>query len=242
MAPPQRSAPPVVPVQATASSTEFSQAGQQLARLLQLVESFQNYTPQTARRGEWPAAMAGPARSNFSNLDASALAKSLRSFVQQSGLFYESNLAQWIKQKMPFESLLRQPQNQSQQPQRVLGLQLDMIHSGILKFELDIAPQVHFVGIFQPDIHPLIRSYYQQDKENNDTQEGEGWTSEIKLTLPMLGEFRAHIRLQGQLLYLQLQCQDRYVERLRSELSELRKRFTMHANVKLERLIVRGMK
>jgi len=244
---------PVAPVQATASTTEFSQAGQQIARLVQLIQSFQQQLPaqfsQGSQLGNQPGAqqMGGHIKLNApifpatTQLDALTLMGRLQTIVKDSGLFYEALLARWAAEKIPFMQVRQQPHNLGQfrasspQIQQILGQQLELLNSGMIRIDAELWPNAHLQWLVQPDVNPLVQRWRdEQRRKQGEEPEPPAWNSEIKLTLPNVGEIRAQMRLSQKRLTLQLQCAESLVESLQQATSRLTARLRLGAGVEID--------
>ncbi|WP_258807806.1 flagellar hook-length control protein FliK [Pseudidiomarina sp. CB1] len=236
-----RGAPPVVPVQATASTTEFSQAGQQFSRLLQIIEGLQQQLPsQTPGRAIRPTANQ-PIFPSSHVLSVASLADRLGSLTRNSGLFYEAFLSQWVKNKVPFEVVRQQPQNLAQNQQiKIASQQLEMISSGVVRFEFDVSPDIQLFGVIQPDVHPLVKRWQQEQAQPQEHDEANDWTTELRITFPILGTLRARLRMQEAQLSIELQCDEEWRDKLQAASEEFRARLMNAHGIKVSSLIVRG--
>lgn len=236
-----RGAPPVAPAQATASTTEFSQAGQQFSRLLQIIESLQQQLPsQTPGRAIRPTTNQ-PIFPSSHVLSVASLADRLASLTRNSGLFYEAFLSQWVNNKLPFEVIRQQPQNISQnQRLKVVSQQLEMISSGVVRIEFDISPDIQLFGAIQPDVHPLVKRWQQHQSSSPEHDEADDWTTELRISFPILGILRARLRMQTSKLSIELQCEEFWRDKLQAASDTFRDRLTNVHGVKVTSLIVRG--
>ena len=244
---------PVAPIQATASTTEFSQAGQQIARLVQLIQSFQQQLPaqfsQGSQLGNQPGAqqMGGHIKLNApifpatTQLDALTLMGRLQTIVKDSGLFYEALLARWAAEKIPFIQVRQQPHNLGQfranspQIQQILGQQLELLNSGMIRIDTELWANAHLQWLVQPDVNPLVQRWRdEQSRKQGEEPEPPAWNSEIKLTLPNVGEIRAQMRLSQKRLTMQLQCAEPLVESLQAATSRLLARLRLGAGVEID--------
>ncbi|MBR9908268.1 MAG: flagellar hook-length control protein FliK [Gammaproteobacteria bacterium] len=240
---------PVAPIQATASTTEFSQAGQQIARLVQLIQSFQQQLPAQFSQGTQPGTqqMGGHIKPNAplfpatTQLDALTLMGRLQTIVKDSGLFYEALLARWAAEKVPFMQVRQQPHNLGQfranspQIQQILGQQLELLNSGMIRVDTELWPNAHLQWLVQPDVNPLVQRWRdEQRRKQGEEPEPPAWNSELKLTLPNVGEIRAQMRLSQKRLTLQLQCAEPLVESLQAATSRLSARLRLGAGVEID--------
>lgn len=240
---------PVAPIQATASTTEFSQAGQQIARLIQLIQSFQQQLPQPMQSSQQH--MGGHIKPNAplfpasTQLDTLTLMGRLQTIVKDSGLFYEALLARWAAEKIPFMQVRQQPHNLGQfranspQIQRILGQQLELLNSGIIRIDTELWPQAHLQWLVQPDVNPLVQRWRdEQRRKQGEEPEPPAWTSELKLTLPQVGEIRAQMRLSQKHLTMQLQCAEPLVASLQEATTRLMARLRLGAGVEIDNIPV----
>ena len=236
---------PVTPIQATSSTTEFSQAGQQIARLVQLIQSLQQQIPQqgqaTTQQMGGHIKPAAPLFAASTQLDALTLMGRLQTIVKDSGLFYEALLARWAAEKIPFLQIRQQPHNLGQfrasspQIQQILGQQLELLNSGIIRIETELWPQAQLQWLVQPDVNPLVQRWRdEQRRKQGEDPEPPAWTSELKLSLPNVGEIRAQMRLSQKRLNLQLQCAEPLVASLQAATSRLTARLRLGAGVEID--------
>ncbi|KFZ30926.1 hypothetical protein IDSA_07590 [Pseudidiomarina salinarum] len=213
---------PVQQILPTATTTEFSQAGQQVARLIAIIQSLQQQIPSSnLPKGAAHVQGSQPLFPGAAELDAARLASRLGQAVRESGLFYENALSRWAADKLPLTNLLRHPQAQQSaaQNQSILGQQLELMQSGVLRLETEIWPQVILQMLVQPERNPLIKRW--RDQQEADDQEVPAWQSEFKLELPTLGELRAQLRIQSHNLELRLQCQPEHLDKVKAEVEAL---------------------
>lgn len=236
---------PVAPIQATSSTTEFSQAGQQIARLVQLIQALQQQLPQqgqaTTQQMGGHIKPEAPLFAASTQLDALTLMGRLQTIVKDSGLFYEALLARWAAEKIPFLQIRQQPHNLGQfrasspQIQQILGQQLELLNSGIIRIETELWPQTQLQWLVQPDVNPLVQRWRdEQRRKQGEEPEPPAWTSELKLTLPNVGEIRAQMRLSQKRLNLQLQCAEPLVASLQAATSRLTARLRLGAGVEID--------
>lgn len=244
---------PVAPVQATASTTEFSQAGQQVVRIMQLIQSFQQQLPaqfnSTAQSGSQflggHIRLDAPLFPGATQLDVLTLMGRLQTIVKDSGLFYEALLARWVANKVPFLTVRQQRHNlgpfraNSPQIQAILGQQLELLSSGIIHIDTELWPQAHLQWLIQPDVNPLVQRWRdEQRRKQGEEPEPPAWSSELKLTLPHVGEIRAQMRLSQKHLTMQLQCAEMLVDSLQSATARLIARLRLGAGVEIDSIPV----
>ncbi|PWW13753.1 MULTISPECIES: flagellar hook-length control protein FliK [Pseudidiomarina] len=231
---------PVAPIQAAATTTEFSQAGQQVARLLQLIDSWQQQLPPRGSQSAFiqTAGQLFPAQAT--NLNVAALVSKLQTLVKDSGVFYETLLARWAAQKAPINLLQQQPQNRTPSTiQSILGQQIDLLNSGMLRIETELWPQATLQWLVQPEVNPLVQRWRdEQRRQQGDEPEAAAWTSEIKLSLPALGVLRAKLRLGDQHLTMQVQCTESQVQLVRSQVDMLAQRLRQITGLQVDPIAV----
>ncbi|CAB0151064.1 hypothetical protein PSI9734_01480 [Pseudidiomarina piscicola] len=236
-----RGAAPVAPIQAAGSATQFSQAGQQLARLVQLVTSFQAELSSQSAAPRPGGVREAPFFSQRESIQIDALIKHLHGKTQLSGLFYEHALKRWTELQLPFSRIQQQPQNSASHLRNVLAKQqLEMVSSGLFRFEFNVSPELQLFGVVQPDIHPLVRRWRDQRSPSGEHEFDDGWTSEIELKMQTLGRLRARIRMQSERLHLELQTQDQWHALLEAAAPKLREGLFQRHQITLESLVVRG--
>lgn len=136
--------------------------------------------------------------------------------------------------------LMRQPQMQqpAAQNQPLLQQQLELVQHGVLRWDVEPWPHALLQLAVQVDPHPLIKRWRERN-ENAADVEIPTWSTQLKITLPQLGEVRASIRWQPQHLQLKLQVADDYVSALKSEVEILEKRLK-NLGIQLEPVVVAG--
>ncbi len=239
---------PITPVPAAASTatvTEFSQSGQQLARLLAQIQTFQQQLPNQAIASQHRITSEGTLFQQSSILNSAQIIGKLQSLVTNSGLFYESLLGRWAAQKLPLAQIQRQPQNLNPTPPRIqaiLGQQLELLNTGSMYIDVDLWPQASLQWLVQPNENPLVQRWREEQRQGEGDAEDNGWTSELKLTTPGFGELRAKIRIQDGKYSLHLQCAERFVEVLKQASKLLSDRITEGTGLIQKSLIIDSIK
>ena len=139
--------------------------------------------------------------------------------LSESGMFYESHLARWVKGDLSFESILREPQAQlgrerlsgasiaelggmSDEAARMAGKQLHLLEG---------APFV-WQGFAWPGqwMQWLVEERPPGSGEGDGEEDGNAaqWVTELSLTLPRMGSVHARIGLSGERLSLNLTVLD----------------------------------
>jgi hypothetical protein len=144
------------------------------------------------------------------------LAQALRASIEQSGLFYESHLAQWTLQQFPELALAREPQAQWS-----AAVARDDIPASALTRDSDAAPVVPAGGAERAPALPLLRQQLNLLESGQLAWAGElwpgqtadieiapdegspqggtpaAWRTRIALDLPALGHVELSLTLQG---------------------------------------------
>ncbi len=138
------------------------------------------------------------------------LPQRLRQVVRESGLFYESHLARWSRGELSLEGILREPQARlgraeqvttglpelRQMPEeaaRLAGRQLMMLEGGPFVWQGQVWPG-----------QPMQWLIEEHGEGQTEAEEGTRWQTELRLTLPRLGEVSAQLSLSALGLKLQL--------------------------------------
>jgi hypothetical protein len=156
------------------------------------------------------------------------LPQRLRQVVRESGLFYESHLARWSRGEFTLEDLLREPQARmgraeqaasglpelGQMPEeaaRLAGRQLLMLEGGPYVWQGQVWPG-----------QAMQWRIREGGEGRSGEEEGVGWQTELKLTLPRLGPVRAELSLTSQGLRLRLDAgSESALAEIRSALPQL---------------------
>ncbi|MEW5968217.1 MAG: flagellar hook-length control protein FliK [Pseudomonadota bacterium] len=135
------------------------------------------------------------------------LALALRTALVRSGLFYESHLADWAVGRDSLEGLMQEPQNRlALQPPAadpatkapnlahiMLSQQLQVLETPQFIWRGELWPGQTLEWMMRQDVEPERRNAAPSGGEDAAT----GWTSQLKLELPQLGELTVHIRLDA---------------------------------------------
>ncbi|NTV95758.1 MAG: hypothetical protein HGA75_10115 [Thiobacillus sp.] len=124
----------------------------------------------------------------------------LQQTVKESGLFYESHLGKWVRGEMALESIQREPQARlSQMP----GPRLDLPDlEGMPEQAARLASrQLHMLEggpfLWQGQVWPgQVAEWQVQEREREraeDEAAGQKWHSQLRLSLPRLGEIAAEL-------------------------------------------------
>ncbi|MCU0933722.1 MAG: flagellar hook-length control protein FliK, partial [Thiobacillaceae bacterium] len=159
-----------------------------------------------------PAALADPAAPG-----AGVLPNRLAQTVRESGLFYESHLQRWAKGAYPFEALLNEPQarlgrdaaaqsrlaelgGMPEEAARLAGRQLQMLEGAPFQWQ----------GLAWPGqwMQWLVERRGEGQGEYAGEEEGAAWNTELRLTLPRMGDLHARVSLRGDEVSVQLRAQE----------------------------------
>ncbi len=147
----------------------------------------------------------------------SQLPARLSQTLSESGLFYESHLARWVRGEHTFEKLLREPQarlGREQAPEsrlaeldgmpdeaaRIAGRQLQLLEGGPFFWQ----------GFAWPGqwMEWLVEERQQGGGEGERETGADQWRTELRLTLPRLGQVQARLGLAGDRLSINLSGQE----------------------------------
>lgn len=140
------------------------------------------------------------------------LPQRLRQVVRESGMFYESHLARWSRGELPLEAILREPQarlgpsaptvagvselrNMPEEAARLAGRQLMMLEGGPFVWQGEAWPGQPIEWRIEEDAHGQAEAQSE-------------WRTELRLTLPRLGEVHAALSLSAQGLSVKLTAHD----------------------------------
>lgn len=131
------------------------------------------------------------------------LAQALQEAIAQSGLFYESHVAQWAQGKRSLAELLREPQMQKPMGDADLGaaqlinLQLRTQEQDKIRWQGEAWPGQKMAWEIDKDA---------QNEQEDGTQEQPVWRSGVRFRFPLLGEVAASVVLVGNALHIQIQA------------------------------------
>lgn len=165
------------------------------------------------------------------------LAQGLAGVVAQSGLFYESHLAQWVAGKRTLPELMLEPQARlSPQPFPLPNVDIDAaaplaapsdgtdaqdlvrpvpVHPeavALVRQQLETYETRHFC--WQGEVWPSQRLDWEAIEEKpeesspRDPASGNGWQTRLQLSLPNLGEVTASLRLDSSRVEVQIAVKD----------------------------------
>lgn len=182
------------PLAASASDPELSTAARLINTLLTRAESGSNV----------PQAIAGTAPLMASAAtDSAQLGRALQEAVVQSGLFYESHVAEWAQGKRSLSDLLREPQMQ-----KPIG-EADLGTAQLINLQLRTQEQDKIR--WQGEAWPGQKMEWEIDKDApHDSPDGSAaqpaWRSGVRFRFPLLGEVAASVVLVGDALHIQIQA------------------------------------
>jgi len=178
-----------------------------------------------------PSMMAqGIVTENMTN--ASLLPMRLRQVLGESGMFYESHLGRWTQGRLPLEAVLREPQarlaelpgrllnlpgldGMPEEAARIAGRQLQMLDGGAFFWQGYAWPQQWMEWLVGED-----------PSGTGDADGMSQWQTELRLTLPHLGEVSARLGVGALGIRVQLATgEEASLEQLRAALPALVERF-----------------
>ncbi|GGY77139.1 flagellar hook-length control protein FliK [Pseudoduganella plicata] len=154
------------------------------------------------------------------------LGKQLQNALGESGLFYESHVAEWAAGKRPLQDLAREPQMQRhaeaqmrQSPAESAARALagpDLSASQMINQQLHTQEQgkVQWHGEAWPG-QPMqweVRRDERDERSQRDAREGHEdapvWRSGVKFRFPLLGKVAANVTMVGDQVHVQVQSDD----------------------------------
>jgi hypothetical protein len=180
----------------TASAT-LSQAARMLADVIHTAQAVPGApAPATAVSATAPLVAAPPA-------EPAQLAQQLQKAITQSGLFYESHVAQWAEGKRSMADLAAEPQMQ----QRPASPATDPASAQFVNLQLASHEHAHIA--WQGQLGPGQRMEWAIDKDAPqqpaDGEPGQpAWRSGLRLRFALLGEIAATVTLRGDQLQIEL--------------------------------------
>ena len=151
--------------------------------------------------------------------------------LRESGLFYEAHLGRWSKNDYPFDSLLNEPLarlgrgaltpqvlaelgNMPEEAARMAGRQLAMLEGSPFLWQ----------GFAWPGqwMEWLVKERTAEQETRGEDRPSDEWHTELRLTLPRMGNVHAQLALRGGAVNLHMTASDgRSVEKLREALPSL---------------------
>lgn len=151
------------------------------------------------------------------------LAQHLQSTIAQSGLFYESHVAEWVKGERSLPDLMREPQMQRQQQALADGGARAQASGPDLSAALMINQQLHaheqgrvqWQGEAWPG-QPMQWEVRREQRDSDRQRRGDGrdgadgqpqqvWRSGVRFRFPLLGQVAATVTLVGDQVQIQVQ-------------------------------------
>ncbi len=146
------------------------------------------------------------------------MASALRQSLSESGLFYESHVAEWSAGQRPVETLAREPQMQraavtGHQQQTATAAPalpgIDQETAQFINLQLNTQEQGRVVWEGQPWPGQAMRWEVARDAPERQAKPGEQehdtpWRSGVRLRFPLLGEVAATVVLHGGQLHIQV--------------------------------------
>lgn len=149
------------------------------------------------------------------------LAQHLQAAISQSGLFYESHVAEWVKGERSLAELMREPQMQRQQqaladggarPQAsgpdlsaalMINQQLHAHEQGRVQWQGEAWPGQPMQWEVRREPH---EQHHQRDgRDSADGQPEQVWRSGVRFRFPLLGKVAATVTLAGDQVQIQVQ-------------------------------------
>lgn len=146
------------------------------------------------------------------------LGQHLQKQIEQSGLFYESHLAQWADGKLSLQTLTQEPQQQLHAAADQLSANLTPAPAAdvntinqLMNSQLQLLEQQKLV--WHGELFPGQKMEWQIERDQNkptQTEAGEQaiWYSSVRFELPHLGTIEAKLNLAGNQLGLSMTVQD----------------------------------
>ncbi len=180
----------------------------------------------TAAGAKTPSALVAPAPLVASPAAAPhEMAAALRQSLAESGLFYESHVAEWSAGNRPLAALAREPQMQMQkladgaapsQPSQAAGAgqpsqpAIDRHSAEFINFQLNTQEQGRVVWEGQSWPGQPMRWEVSKDAPRGQARPGQQqgeppWRSGVRMRFPLLGEVAATVVLSGGQLHIQVE-------------------------------------
>jgi len=167
------------------------------------------------------------------------VAQQLQLSIQNSGLFYESKLAQFIRNEIPREQLLQQPQMQNEfwrqaeyrpmiaEPlQPIVKQQLEVLTNPVIRWEGDV-----WAGIFMALVIQLPEAFRRFGHHSGESQEDtpedqQAFRTEVALSTPNLGHVKADILINKKSLIMQVYGNDESLGKMVAHQADLTNRMS----------------
>jgi len=145
---------------------------------------------------------------NLNNSLAGVLAKQVSAAVENSGLFYESHLQQWVNGQRSTDQIAQEPQARFGQDQVISekGLNPAAVEQSVKMVTAQLATldnnriSLALSGLLghpvQIDIEPDPEEIAKKE-ENQNEEAARPWIARLKLDMPHLGELNVRVRMVG---------------------------------------------
>ncbi|HEY0490373.1 MAG TPA: flagellar hook-length control protein FliK [Telluria sp.] len=200
-------APGALPFGADARNAHvsLSDAGRAIARILSAGQP----TAGEAATVRSPAPLSGPGTP-----EPARLAQALEGALAQSGLFYESHVAEWAEGKRGLPDLLREPQMQKAMADgaaKAFAAEADPVAAQLVSQQLAAHEngRVAWQGQVWPgqDMHWEIQKDAPEAGRHGAGEPEPGWRSGLRLRFAGLGEIAATVIVKGDQLHIQLKAE-----------------------------------
>lgn len=165
--------------------------------------------------GKIPLSLGGPP-------DAAKLEQNLRQALGDSGLFYESHVAEWAEGKRSLQDLQREPQMQrmaqaaSQSPAEAVAKLLngpDLSAAQMINQQLHTQEQGKLIWQGQAWPGQPMEWQIERDRRDGGSHSGQSgereeapvWRSGVRFRFPLLGKVGAHVTLVGDQVHIQVE-------------------------------------
>jgi hypothetical protein len=159
-----------------------------------------------SRPGAPTALVASTPLVNGSVADPAQLAGKLQAAIAQSGLFYESHVAQWAEGQRSLAELSTEPQMQ-QRPGSPVS---DPATAQFVNLQLASQEQAHIAWHGQLGAGQALEWQIDKDAPGQQHDDGAaqqpGWRSGLRLRFALLGEIEASVTLRGDQLHIDLRA------------------------------------
>lgn len=200
-------APGALPFGAEARNAHvsLSDAGRAIARILSAGQG---------AAGEAAALRSTAPLSGPGTPEPARLAQALEGALAQSGLFYESHVAEWAEGKRGLPELLREPQMQKAMADgaaRAFAAEADPVAAQLVSQQL--ATHEHGRVAWQGQVWPGQEMHWEIQKDAPEggkrgaSEPEPGWRSGLRLRFAGLGEIAATVIITGDQLHIQLKAE-----------------------------------
>jgi hypothetical protein len=138
------------------------------------------------------------------------IAAALQQSLSESGLFYESHVAEWSSGERPLEALAREPQMQRAGQAPAKDGMIDQDSARFINFQLNPQEQGRVAWEGQPWPGQAMRWEVSRDAPERQPRGGQDleppWRSGMRLKFPLLGDIEAKVVLQNGQLHIQVEA------------------------------------